>query len=137
MGINNILVWYAEKIHFTNIYSNNVKQINKYKGAYTNQSLYKRYNNGQNIFNKYCEWRCGRVNCDVIMFEHHIKAEYRNFIKNSKIMIDYADVLDLKNENIVKKIEELSLSIGTFKQSSYESSDQIANWCRKYFICSK
>ncbi|MBX4272073.1 hypothetical protein [Clostridium estertheticum] len=102
-----------------------VKQIDKYKGAYTNQSLYKKYNNGQNIFNKYCEWRCGRVNFDVKMFEHYIKAEYRDFIKNSKIVIDYADVLDLKNESIAQKIEELSVSIGTFKQRSYESSDQI------------
>jgi hypothetical protein len=102
-----------------------VKQIDKYNGAYNNEVLYKKYKKGKDIFNKYCEWRCGRVNIDAKMFEQHIKAEFREFLKKSQIKIDYADKLDLTNENIVKKIEELSLSIGAFKHSNYELSDQI------------
>ena len=69
------------------------------------------------LFDFYYKWRAGKYNDSLELFEAYILSLYEKFKIDFKINTDYKIPYDEKDEKIEKKINELSLSISSFKNT--------------------
>ena len=69
------------------------------------------------IYDFYYKWRSGKVNDSMELFEGHILGLYEKFKADFKIQTDYAIPFDEKEEKFEKTINELSASIGSYKNA--------------------
>jgi hypothetical protein len=69
------------------------------------------------VYDFYYKWRTGKYNDSLELFEAHILSLYEKFKVDLKITTDYKIPFDEKDEKIEKIINELSLSICSYKNT--------------------
>lgn len=69
------------------------------------------------LYDFYYKWRAGKYNDSLELFEAHILGLYEKFKADFEITTDYKIPYDENEEQTAQKIEELSKSIGSFKNT--------------------
>ncbi|MDO5039076.1 hypothetical protein [Clostridium sp.] len=109
---------------FNNSLDYYIKQIKKYRNAYNNFNLYSNYGKGEDLYNRYCEWKSGKNNDDLNMFKANIILMYKSLKQEFNIDTNYSDLLDMKSEIIKKNVDETKLEISTVKSGNGEFSNE-------------
>lgn len=79
------------------------------------------FKNVSELYDFYHKWRVGKYNDSLELFEAHIFNLYEKFKVEFKISTDYKIPFDEKEEKTEKTINELSSSIGSFKNADNTS----------------
>lgn len=95
-----------------------IKKLKNYRlSGQINPAIFKeKYFKGMSsVYDFYYQWRFGRSNDSLELFESHIMSLYDKFKKDYKIETDYRLPFNDEDQKIIDTVQELSSSIGTFK----------------------
>jgi len=104
-------------IEFKESIKNHIDRIKKYNSPRINSKVFlnQKFTIQQDIYNFYHEWRFGKTNTNLELFEAYILSLYNSLINEHKITVDYKVYYDSKDKRIQQIITEYSSSIYSFK----------------------
>ena len=100
-----------------------IDKIKKYNSPRVNSNLFlnQKFTIQREIFNFYHEWRIGKVNTSLKLFEAYVFNLYDSMIKEHNVRLDYKSRYDIKDKEVQQTIAEYSSSIYNFKSSERET----------------
>lgn len=103
---------FKESIHY------NVKLISKYDTPSINSKLFVEYNDyNKDIYNYYYNWKIGRINSNLDIFEAYLISQYDSWMKRNHIELDNDVPYNSDNDQDQSIINEYAQSILTHKQN--------------------
>jgi hypothetical protein len=75
------------------------------------------FKNVSELYDFYYKWRVGKMNDSIELFEAYVLSLYEKFKVDFKIDTDYKMPFEEKDEKIEKQINDLSNSIGSYKNT--------------------
>ncbi|MHA4896226.1 hypothetical protein ACXZ1K_15850 [Pedobacter sp. PWIIR3] len=97
------------------------EQISRKSYSKVDPRVYSRFQKNSDFFHFYHKWRVNRTNDSIKLFEAHLLAEYEGLKARFKIEEEYNVGFNEKDEDIIKRINELATDIFSFKnkENSY------------------
>jgi|GEM_PF-275122 len=112
-----LIISKSTDIEFKGSIKSQIDRIRKYNSPKINPKLFlnQEITIQRDIYNFYHEWRIGRTNTSLDLFEKHVLHFYNSFISEHKITVDYKIYYDVNKKQIQQTIKEYSSSIFSFK----------------------
>jgi len=112
-----LIISKSTDIEFKESIKNHIDRIKKYNSPRINSKLFlnQKITIQQDIYNFYHEWRTGKTNTSLELFEAYILNLYNSLVSEHKITVDYKAYYDSKDKNTKQTITEYSSSIYSFK----------------------
>ena len=112
-----LIISKSTDIEFKEGIRNHIDRIKKYNSPRINSKIFlnQKITIQQDIFNFYHEWRVGKANASLELFEAYVFNLYNSLISEHKITVDYKAHYDTKDKETQQTILEYSSSIYNYK----------------------
>jgi hypothetical protein len=102
---------------FRDSIKSHIDRIKKYNSPRVNSKVYQQFSNKiqPDIYNFYHNWRIGKTNTSLELFEAYVLGLYDSLTQEHKIIVDYKIPYDVKDKKSQDKIRDYSSEIYNFK----------------------
>ncbi|RZK25513.1 MAG: hypothetical protein EOO43_05335 [Flavobacterium sp.] len=93
------------------------EQISRKSYSKVDPRIFSKFQKNSDFFDFYHKWRANRTNDSIKLFEAHLLSEYEAFKMRFKVQEEYNVGFNEKEEDVIKKINDLAIDIFSFKNS--------------------
>jgi hypothetical protein len=117
-----LIISKSTDIEFRKSIKSHIDRIKRYNSPRVNSKVYQEYSKNiqPDIFNFYHNWRIGKINPSLELFEAYILGLYDTLIKKQNITVDYSVPYNAKDKKVTEKIDGYTTDIYNFKSKEGE-----------------